>query len=569
MSTIVTRASKGSALTWAEGDANITNLNNDKMENFTVAGDSGTSQTISGGNTLTISGGTNLNSVASATDTVTINLDTTVTGLTSLTSTTIVTDAINGSTANGPIVISPDGTGDVHLNADSVRIGDNNADATLSTRGTGDLILTTNEGGVNEGIIRIYDGANGNITITANGTGSIVLDGQNWPQADGTANQVLRTNGAGQLSWVTPNAGTVTSVSGTAGRISSTGGATPTLDLVTTAVTANSYTIASFTVDAYGRLTAASSASTTGSGNVVLATSPTLTTPILGTPTSGTLTNCTGLPVSTGVSGLGTNVATALAVAVGSSGAIVTNGGALGTPSSGTVTNLTGTASININGTVGATTPNTGAFTTVSASTTTTSNAVNVTYNPSSTSGAAYFATGGNTQGGSGFFDFLRATSTATGATNPTKTLRLNSSGGLEVINNAYTSIILSLTDAGALTAPSITSSGSLTFKDPREAIYDNGNSGAATITPNAANGSVQKYTLTGNITWNAFGTPVAGQSMTVILVQDGTGGRTLTSSMKWSGASKTLSTAANSIDIATVYYDGTTYYASLAKGFA
>lgn len=42
-------------------------------------------------------------------------------------------------------------------------------------------------------------------------------------------------------------------------------------------------------------------------------TSPTLTTPVLGTPTSGTLTNCTGLPVSTGVSGLGTGVGTFLA----------------------------------------------------------------------------------------------------------------------------------------------------------------------------------------------------------------------------------------------------------------
>ena len=80
----------------------------------------------------------------------------------------------------------------------------------------------------------------------------------------------------------------------------------------------------------------------TGSGNNVLSTSPTLVTPVLGTPTSVTLTNATGLPVSTGVSGLGTGVATALGTAVGSAGAVVTNGGALGTPSSGTLTNATG-----------------------------------------------------------------------------------------------------------------------------------------------------------------------------------------------------------------------------------
>jgi hypothetical protein len=41
-------------------------------------------------------------------------------------------------------------------------------------------------------------------------------------------------------------------------------------------------------------------------------TSPTLTTPVLGTPSSGTLTSCTDLPISTGVSGLGTGVATFL-----------------------------------------------------------------------------------------------------------------------------------------------------------------------------------------------------------------------------------------------------------------
>ena len=107
----------------------------------------------------------------------------------------------------------------------------------------------------------------------------------------------------------------------------------------------------------------------TGSGALVFANTPTLVSPLLGTPTSGVLSACTGLPISTGVSGLGTGIATALAVNTGSAGAPVLFNGALGTPTSGTVTNLTGTASININGTVGATTPTTGAFTTIRSST--------------------------------------------------------------------------------------------------------------------------------------------------------------------------------------------------------
>jgi len=118
--------------------------------------------------------------------------------------------------------------------------------------------------------------------------------------------------------------------------------------------------------------------------------SPTLVTPALGTPASGVLTNCTGLPVSSGISGLGTGVATALAVNVGSAGAFVTFNGALGTPSSGTVTNLTGTASININGTVGATTPTTGAFTTINASST-------ITQGSSSFNGNVVSSTGSST----------------------------------------------------------------------------------------------------------------------------------------------------------------------------
>ena len=84
------------------------------------------------------------------------------------------------------------------------------------------------------------------------------------------------------------------------------------------------------------------------------------------------LTLGAALPVAsggTGITALGTGVAIALGVNTGSAGAFVVNGGVLGTPSSGTVTNLTGTASINTNGahngTVGATTPASGAFTTI------------------------------------------------------------------------------------------------------------------------------------------------------------------------------------------------------------
>ena len=80
----------------------------------------------------------------------------------------------------------------------------------------------------------------------------------------------------------------------------------------------------------------------TGSGALVFATSPALVTPALGTPASGTLTNTTGLPVATGISGLGTGIATALAVNVGSAGAPVVLDGALGTPASGNLANCTG-----------------------------------------------------------------------------------------------------------------------------------------------------------------------------------------------------------------------------------
>jgi len=48
----------------------------------------------------------------------------------------------------------------------------------------------------------IVSASNGDIEITPNGTGDVVLDGLKYPQADGTAGYVLKTDGAAQLSWV-------------------------------------------------------------------------------------------------------------------------------------------------------------------------------------------------------------------------------------------------------------------------------------------------------------------------------------------------------------------------------
>lgn len=103
-------------------------------------------------------------------------------------------------------------------------------------------------------------------------------------------------------------------------------------------------------------------------------------------------------------------------------------------------------------------------------------------------------------------------------------------------------------------------------LKDYKETNY--ALSYGATITPDVANGNVQTVTLTGNVTFSAFSNAESGQSLTLIVKQDATGSRTLTSTMKFAGGNKTLSTAANAIDVISVFYDGTNYYASLAKGF-
>ena len=116
------------------------------------------------------------------------------------------------STSNANIDIIPNGTGDVNLGADTVMVGDNNANATITTQGTGDLTLNTNSG-TNSGTITIADGANGNISVTPNGSGKVIIDGLSHPTADGSANQVIKTDGSGNLSFTTLASGGLGNIS--------------------------------------------------------------------------------------------------------------------------------------------------------------------------------------------------------------------------------------------------------------------------------------------------------------------------------------------------------------------
>ena len=79
--------------------------------------------------------------------------------------------------AGQPITIQSDGTEDINLNADTIRVGDNGADATIGSHGTGDLVLRTHLGDANQGNIILRDGAGGNIDIQTNGSGVVNITG--------------------------------------------------------------------------------------------------------------------------------------------------------------------------------------------------------------------------------------------------------------------------------------------------------------------------------------------------------------------------------------------------------
>lgn len=117
--------------------------------------------------------------------------------------------------------------------------------------------------------------------------------------------------------------------------------------------------------------------------------------------------------------------------------------------------------------------------------------------------------------------------------------------------------------------AGSKTFTGNTGLQGVQETVYSWGTVSAGTYTIDATSGTIHRMTLGGNVTISALTNALAGQSVTLVLAQDATGNRTLTSTWKFAGASKTLSTASNSIDVINVFYDGTNYLAGLVKGYA
>ena len=147
--------------------------------------------------------------------------------------------------------------------------------------------------------------------------------------------------------------------------------------------------------------------------------------------------------------------------------------------------------------------------------------------------------------------DLTGANITLLGSDGSYGNLRLVAGGNISISANSNAIVI---TGSGGSAVDSVVTLGSI----------------SGSFTPDRSVYSVQKATLTGNITLNSPVNMSTGQSLTLIFTQDATGNRTMTAdaAYKFAGNFRTLSTAANSIDMLNMFYDGTTYYVTLTTGY-